>query len=102
MVLPKGGIDDGYDLFIGRELFENGDEYLVTVSLQSQACNSYWTLEQACEELCNSVKEGKSVLLSQNPNRAGATYKPFRPEQLDLLQRLYARREEMKRFPDTF
>ncbi|MDP3698068.1 MAG: hypothetical protein Q8R47_00625 [Nanoarchaeota archaeon] len=111
MILPKDKNDDivnwGYDLFIGREIFEDGDEYVVTLNLQSQSshsysAHSYWSLRQACEELCDSVKEGKKVLLSQSPNRAGAKYAPFKSEQMDLLQRMYSERAEMKRFPDHF
>ncbi|GEM_PF-4427336 len=102
-----------YDVFIGREIVENGEEYLVTVSLPSQACSSYWTLEQACEELCDSVKAGKSVLLYQTPDQAApltrkipkvteSRYQPFKPNEMDLLQKLYAEKEEMKRFPNPF
>ena len=106
MVLPQesndGMIDWGYDVFIGREIFDDGLEAFVTLSLQDRGACSYTSLVVACEELCDSVREGKSVLLYQGPGQAEAKYEPFKPEQMTLLQRLYAQKEEMKRFSNPF
>ena len=98
-----GLLDWGYDVFIGREIFEDGLEAFVTLPLQGRGASSYTSLVMACAELCNSIKDGKRVLLYQSPGQvAEAKYRPFKPEQMALLQRLYSRREEMKRFPDPF
>ena len=102
-----------YDIFIGREIFDDGLETFVTRPLQGSGVCSYASLIIACEELCNSVREGKSVLLYLAPDqvspltreRPGSTesrFESFKPEQMGLLQRLYAQKEEMKRFPDPF
>ena len=92
----------GYDVFIGREIFDDGLEAFVTLPLQQRSACSYTSLVVACEELCDSVKEGKKVLLSQSLTRAGAKYEPFKPKQMEFLEKLYAQKKEMKRFPDPF
>ncbi|HLD40341.1 MAG TPA: hypothetical protein VJB13_04325 [Candidatus Nanoarchaeia archaeon] len=93
----------GYDVFIGREIFEDGLEAFVTLPLQDRGACSYTSLVVACEELCDSVRSGKKVLLSQSPTQAeGAKYEPFKPKQMELLEKLYAQKKEMKRFPNPF
>jgi len=64
-----------YDLFIGREIFEDGYENFVTLDLQSMGSVSYSSLEQAFEDYCRGLKEGKRILLFQSPGQIGAQLK---------------------------
>ncbi len=61
----------GYDRFIGREIFEEGDENFVTLNLHSMGSGSYLSLEQACDDLCREVESGERVLLYQSPGQVG-------------------------------
>jgi len=69
---PKEEIDGlGYNQFIGREIFEDGDENFVTLNLHSMGSGSYLSLEQACDNLCRGVERGEKVLLYLSPGRVG-------------------------------
>jgi len=61
--------DFGKDTFIGREVFKDGSETYVTLNLRSLGSISYKSLEMACDELCDAVKMGDRVLLSQSPGQ---------------------------------
>lgn len=61
----------GYDMFIGREIFEDGHENFVTLNLHSMGSSSYLSLEQACDDLCIGVEKGERVLLYQSPGKVG-------------------------------
>jgi hypothetical protein len=69
---PKEEINGlGYDRFIGREIFEDGDENFVTLNLHSMGSGSYLSLEQACDDLCSGIESGERVLLYQSPGQVG-------------------------------
>lgn len=57
----------GYDEFIGREIFKNKKENFVSLDLHSKGSISYTSINQACDNLCSLVKEGKKVLLFKSP-----------------------------------
>ena len=61
----------GYDRFIGREIFEDGDKNFVSLNLHSMGSSSYLSLEQACHDLCRGVESGERVLLYQSPGQIG-------------------------------
>lgn len=64
----KSGLESfGYDTFIGREVFEDGKEFVVTLDLHGGGSISYTTLFQACKDLSEAVRTGKAVLLSRSP-----------------------------------
>ncbi len=60
-----------YDVFIGREILENGDEYFVTLYLHNGGSISYCSLWQACDDLCAAIKRGERVLLHESPGEVG-------------------------------
>jgi hypothetical protein len=49
--------DDGFHVFIGREVFDEGHECFVT--LDAVAGTSYTTLDQAVRDLCNAAEKGR-------------------------------------------
>lgn len=61
----------GYDKFIGTEVFEDGDKNYTSLNLHSLGGASFFGLETACEMLCEAVKKGETVLLTQSPGSVG-------------------------------
>ncbi len=113
----EGIVSYGYDIFFGRVIFEEGQEHFVSLNLHTGGSASFGSLETACEFFCNDVEKGKKILLSLSPGReeqrtrkdqwgeytlAARKYEPLKSEQMDLLQSMYASREEIKAFPNPF
>ena len=90
----------GCDSFIGREVFDNGNECLVHYCFGSGS-TSTMSLEIAAQWLyLATVKRGEVVLLDKSPGRyekdpkdrlsnASRTYLPFNENQLEKILELY-------------
>jgi len=102
--------DYGFHLFIGREVFDNGQEVFVTLDNGSK---SYIPLCAALEELCEAVKKGRKVPLTRSPGRfetdpddplslASRTYEPFDGKQMATLKKRFLDNTEMQKFDNPF
>ncbi|MBU2589591.1 MAG: hypothetical protein KKA65_02545 [Nanoarchaeota archaeon] len=77
-------IDWGYDKFIGREIFETGEEGFTSLNLRTPGAICFRSMNMACEQLCKAIKEKKKVLLNFSPGQQS----PKTKNSLDTLKLL--------------
>jgi len=102
--------DYGFHVFVGREVFDDGHEVLVT--LDAVAGTSYTTLNQALGEISSAAEKGRRVLLSKSPGRwecppgrpslAPRTYLPFDKDQMSELQQQFEANPKMFKVENPF
>jgi hypothetical protein len=87
--------DYGFHMFIGREVFEEGHEYIVTVSYGSSISGG--SIDSATGDLIQGVSQQRKVLLTKSPGKwtysgkgpplASRTYLPFNEKDLEKIKR---------------
>ena len=102
--------DYGFHVFVGREVFDEGHEVLVT--LDAVAGTSYDTLNQALKDISSAAEKGRRVLLSKSPGRwecppgrpslAPRTYLPFDETQMSELQQQFEANPKMLKVENPF
>lgn len=93
--------DYGAHLFVGRRVSSDKTEHFAT--LDYSGVTGYSGLNQAYHTICDAVKKERTILLSKSPgNDEVTTYEPFRPKEMQELQRRFEADPEMEGYTNPF